>query len=277
MASLTRKAQPNTASLLTRLAVYDVLSHVRLGRWLVLPAPVALAGWVAADPLDRVGVAWTPGDLVGALLTTPLLVGLLLGLPILVLSVDLPLRQLFDGEAVLTFTRVGSRPLWWASKLVAVLAITIVGSVVSLAVVWAIGAFRSGSVSLLPTAALATLFEFDFPSTAGGRLSLVAASPILLALAIAPVAMIGATVGVVTRRLSLAGLAGAVVAMSAPFQGLVVTALPDVIGGLMPGASVLLPVAAVAQDLAFSGFLAGVVGWAAVSFVIGCRMLEDLR
>lgn len=259
------------------MVTYDLLSHLRPVRWFAVPAPVFLAGWVAADDLDRVALGWTPGDLVGAVVTSPLLVGLLLGLPILVLTADLPLRQLVDGEATLTFTRVGSRRLWWASKLIAVVLFTLAASLVCLAVVWLVGVLRSGSISLLPSAALATLFEFDLPSTPPGRRLLVLSSPVLLTLVMAPIVAIAATVGVATRRLGLAGLAGVALAASGPFQWWIIELLPVPLSGLVPGSSVLLPPIAVSTELAALPFLAGSVGWVAVSLAVGARALEDLR
>jgi hypothetical protein len=276
MASVTSPSRTR-AGLLLRLSTYDLLAHVRPTRWLALPGPVLLAGWVAAEELDRGQHAWTPGDLIGAVMTTPLLVGLLLGLPILVLTVDLPLRQLLDGEAVLTFTRVGDRGLWWAAKLLAVVALTFAASLVCVGAVWVVGALRSGSLSLLHTSALASLLGFDLPSTAAGRQLLVLSSPLLLTLVIAPIAALSATIGAATRRLGLAGLVGALLAMSAPFQWWLVDVLPAGSGGLLPGASVLLPPAAVTSEVAIAPFLAGSIGWIVLSSAVGGRTLEDLR
>lgn len=277
MATVTGSRSRSGTAVLARLVLYDVLSHNRPARWLAVPAPAFLAGWVAADQLDRTQLPWTPGDLIGALLTTPLLAGLLLGLPILVLTVDLPLRQLLDGEATLTFTRVGSRPLWWSAKLVAVASITFGAAVACLAVVWLAGVVRSGSISVLPSAALASLFEFELPSTATARSLLVVGSPVVLTFVMVPVVAIAATVGAATRRLGAAGLAGALLAMSAPFQGLLTLVLPDAVVGLIPGASVLLPLAVSPSGVALVPYLAGSIGWVVAASVVGARSLEDLR
>ncbi|MCC5947647.1 MAG: hypothetical protein JJT89_04250 [Nitriliruptoraceae bacterium] len=277
MASVNSVRRRSARARLGRLTIYDLLSHQRAVRWLVVPAPSFLAGWVAADQLDRVQVAWSPGDLVGAVLTTPVLTGLLLTLPILMLTVDLPLRQVLDGEASLTFTRIGSRWIWWTSKLLSMALITFAAATACLAVVWLAGVTRSGGVSLVPTRALEMLLTPDLVSSSASRQLLVFGSPIVLTLVVLPISAVAATVGTATRRLGLAGLTAAVLAMSAPFVGWLGDVLPIAILGLLPGAAVLLPGALSGSELSALAFVVGSVGWILIMAPLGVRAIEDVR
>jgi hypothetical protein len=276
VAAVTRRRR-RTSATLARLMVFDVLSHQRLARWLVLPAPAFLAAWVAADELDRLGVGWMPGDLLGAVLTVPIYTAFLLGLPILLLTADLPLRQLDDGDASLTFTRVGSRAMWWAAKLLAMAVVAFAASAACLAVVTFAGVVRSGSLSLLPGPALAALFELDVASTPASRTTLVVASPLLLTFAVLPLAAVAATVGTATRRLGVAGITAVLLPVSALFTIRLDEVLPIAVIGLLPGGSVLLPNAIAAAEFPTAAFLLGSVGWLAAAMTIGVGTIKDLR